>query len=135
MNVIETTEVAIVSSVNESINEVGTEKPHTTLIAKGFEWLIEQQNFDARFWLDDNLVIGTVNNFAYLVDIRKNVFDKDFSILLGQAEEFRSGGEVYIDAERCQCVDNEDGAQFEAIRLVFTDDFNGKQALLDVLVR
>lgn len=137
MNVIETTEVTITSSVNESINEAGTEKPHSTLIAKGFSWFIDKYSFDARCWLDDNLVVGLFDNKAYLVNIRKNIFDKDFSLLLGQSEVFRYGQDMCIDVDRCQCIDNEDGAQFEAIRLVFIDeseDFNS-EPLLDVLVR
>lgn len=137
MNVFETTEATIVSSVNESINEAGTDLPHTTLATKGFTWLAQQQNFDSRCWLDERLVVGTLHDKAYLVDISKSVFDKDFSLFLGQAEEFRSGGEICLDVDRCQCVDNEDGSQFEAIRLIFTDEsvnYNS-EPLLDVLVR
>lgn len=130
MNVFETTEVTIVSSVNESINEEGTERPHTTMAAKGFSWLTQQQNFDSRCWLDEHLVIGTVHNKAYLLNTGKSVFDKDFSLFLGQAEEFRTGGEIYIDLERCQCVDNENGSPFEAIRVVFSDESG---VLLDVV--
>ncbi len=136
MNVIETNEVSIISSVNESINEAGTELPHTTLAAKGFSWLTERFYFDARCWLDERLVVGIVADKAYLVDIRKSVFDKDFSLLLGKHEIFRVAKELCIDVDRCQCVDNEDGRQFEAIRLVFIDEsenFNS-EPVLDVMV-
>lgn len=137
MNVIDTSEATVVSSVNESINEAGTEKPNTTVAAKGFRWLTDKYCFDARCWLDEHLVVGLFENKAYLVDIRKNIFDKDFSLLLGQSEVFRYGQDMCIDVDRCQCVDNEDGSQFEAIRLVFIDeseDFNS-EPLLDVLLR
>lgn len=137
MNVIETVEATIISSVNESINEAGTEKPHTTLAAKGFSWLIDRFSFDARCWLDEHLVVGLFDNMAFLMDISKNVFDKDFSTLLGRSDIFRYGQDICINVERCQCVDNEDGAQFEAIRLVFIDESedSNSEPLLDVLVR
>lgn len=131
MNVLETTEATIVSFVDEPINEAGTEIPHTTMANKGFAWLTIGQNFDSRCWLDERLVLGTVDDKVYLVDIQKSVFDKDFSLLLGQAKELSTHEDLYIHPTRCQCVDNEDGRQFEAIRIVFSNEY---YKLLDVLV-